>query len=273
MTTIQKAFIVVILTVTMGTGVYEAHSYSKLRDQLQALQQQPPLLAEQLRQWQREHDDATNRLASLLAENKQLKAGRNLTELLQLRGEVTQLMAAGTHSENDTTASAAKSWLNRVEQLKQYVEQHPNEKIPEFQFLTDKAWLHVADAGLETEDFETTNDYWHAMQSLRFKAQDRFGTFIQTALQKYSDANNGQFPTDLSQLQPYCDPDVEAVLQQLYAIKPVSILPANQIKEMNLKTDWVVTRKKRVVFNSTSRAAYFADGNAWWQSPPGSDDQ
>jgi hypothetical protein len=110
------------------------------------------------------------------------------------------------------------------------------------------------------------------LQSLRFFAATDFGRNIQTALMQYADANHHAFPTDLSQLQPYCDPKVEAVLQELYVIKPVSILPANQVKENHITTDWVVTRKKRVIPNSTSRTAFFAEGNFSWQSPPGRDE-
>jgi cell division protein FtsL len=273
MTTTPKVFIVVIMTATIGTGIYEAHSYSKLRDQFLTLQHRHTPLTAQLRQLQRENEDTTNRLMSLLKKNKTLKAARNLTELLKLRGEVTQLKTARTHQETSSTESAAKSWLNRVEQLKQYIAQHPDETIPEFQFLTDQAWLTVVEPSNTMSDSEHPEDYFRrAAVSLSFQAQDRFGTFISTALQKYANASNGQFPADLAQLQPYCDANVAAMLQALYAIKPVTILSKNQIKEQNLKTGWVVTRKKRACANSTSRVAYFADGFSWWQSPIGSDD-
>ena len=272
MTTLQKTLITATVAVLAGAGIYEAHQTSQLRDQVQMLQQQQAPLAGQIQQLQRERDDATNRLAGLIAENARLKSNPDHPELLKLRGEVTLLKAAEAQKENDPTDAAAKSWLNRVKQLKQYVEQHPNEKIPEFQFMTDREWLAVADAGLDTEDFETTNDYWHAMQSLRFQAQSKFGNLVQEALNKYSQANNGQFPEKLLQLQPYCDSSVEDILQQLYEIRPASILPASEVKDMNEKPDWVVTRKKRVEPYSTSRLAIFVNGNAYWQSPPGGDD-
>ena len=40
---------------------------------------------------QRERDEMTNRLATLQAENTQLKSGQNTAELLKLRGEVGRL--------------------------------------------------------------------------------------------------------------------------------------------------------------------------------------
>jgi hypothetical protein len=192
---------------------------------------------------------------------------------LKLRGELAGLHAAAAQRENDSTRSTAKSWLNREEQLRQYLEQHPDAKIPEFQFLTEKGWLSAVDPSSEMKDFKTTDEYFReAIESLKIRAEDRVGGLIQNSLQKYSDANNGQFPTDLSQLQPYCDPNVEVILEQFYEIKPASILPATQVKDFSIKTDWVVTRKKRVNVNSTSRTAFFASGCVSWQSTTGADD-
>jgi RNA polymerase sigma factor (sigma-70 family) len=88
MTTLQKTFIAVALTAAIGTGIFEAHQNSKLHDQVQTLQQQQAPLVEQLAQLQRDRDDATNRLASLLADNVRLKSNSNENELLKLRGEI-----------------------------------------------------------------------------------------------------------------------------------------------------------------------------------------
>jgi RNA polymerase sigma factor (sigma-70 family) len=271
MTTIQKILVTVTIATTLGMGIYEATQAATLRNQIQALQQQPSL-AGQIQQLLRERDDVTNRLAGLLAENEQLKSSSDENELLKLRAEVTRLENAGPQNKNDSIKSAATSWLGRVSQIKDYLEQHPDEKIPEFQYLTDQGWLGAVDPSMT--GFKKQSDYYrNAVDSLKFSAEDYFGSFIQIALHKYSDANKGQFPTDLSQLQPYCDPNVEDMLRQLYEIKPAGILPANQVKALNIKTDWVVTRKQRVIPNSTSRSAYFADGCISWQSPPGSDEQ
>ena len=271
MTTIQKILVTVTIATTLGMGIYEATQAATLRNQIQALQQQPSL-AGQIQQLMRERDDVTNRLAGLLAENEQLKSSSDENELLKLRAEVTRLENAGPQNKNDSIKSAATSWLGRVSQIKDYLEQHPDEKIPEFQYLTDQGWLGAVDPSMT--GFKKQSDYYrNAVDSLKFSAEDYFGSFIQIALHKYSDANKGQFPTDLSQLQPYCDPNVEDMLRQLYEIKPAGILPANQVKALNIKTDWVVTRKQRVIPNSTSRSAYFADGCISWQSPPGSDEQ
>jgi RNA polymerase sigma factor (sigma-70 family) len=88
MTTLQKTLVTAALVVTVGAGVFEAHQASQLREQNQRLQQQQAPLAQQLALLQGERDDATNRLANLLAENEQQKSNPNQMELLKLRGQI-----------------------------------------------------------------------------------------------------------------------------------------------------------------------------------------
>ena len=271
MTILQKTVVATAFATVVGIGIYEAIEVSNARTQLRTLPGTISL-AEQIQKLQRERDDATNRLAGLLAENKLLNSKSDEYELLTLRNQVTLLKNAQNQAVNDSIKSAATAWLDRVKQLKDYFEQHPQEKIPEFQFLTDGAWVAAVDSSMT--GFGKPEDYnQRAAESLKWSAENHFGIFIQVALQKYGQANNGQFPTDLSQLQPYCDAAVADVLQQLYEIRPASILPASTVKEMNITTDWVVTRKRRMVPNSPSHTAFFANGCASWQSPPGTDGQ
>jgi hypothetical protein len=88
MTTLQKTIVTATLAVLAGAGIYEARQAALLKDQVESLQQQTPLL-EYVQQLQSERDDATNRLAGFAAELANAKKG-NL-ELLKLRGEVGSL--------------------------------------------------------------------------------------------------------------------------------------------------------------------------------------
>jgi len=106
MTTLQKTLITATVAVLAGAGIYEARQALQLREQNQTLQQEQAPLAEQIRQLQRERDDATNRLANLLAENEQLKSNPNQTELLRLRGQVTTLQADATKLRTDAAQNA-----------------------------------------------------------------------------------------------------------------------------------------------------------------------
>ena len=269
MTTTQKTLFAVALAAAVGTGIYEAHQASILRTEVQTLRQQPTQPAGQIQQLINDRDESMRQLAALRADNERLI--RNTADLLKLRAEVTRLRNEASLSPPEKAADAstdatAKSWLARVKQLKQYVDQNPSEKIPEFQFLSERDWLAVADAGLETASFEKEDDYGRALQSLRFSAENSMGRRVLAALQKYSQANNGQFPGDISQLQPYCDPSAEALLFQLYEMRPVNILPASVIEESRAKGDTVIMRKTRVNPNSTSRLVISAGGMAYWQS-------
>jgi hypothetical protein len=254
MTILQKAFIAVTLTAATGTGVFEYGQTAQLQNRVRKLQQQQAPEIELIRGLQQEYDDAMNGLAVLKIENEQLRSNPNKTEILTLRNEVAQLKTDAFQKEANQEESDANSWLNRVEQLKQYVEQHSNERVPEFQFLTDREWLLLAAPG------EAGAGFAGAIQDLKSQAEYRFAQVVESVLQKYSQANNGQFPTDLSQLQPYCDRSVEDILQQRYEIKSASILPASQARDLNIKTEWVIAGKEPIASNSADHLAIFNEG-------------
>jgi len=92
---------------------------------------------------------------SLLAE-----ADAALRSAADRSGELLDTVTQSKTGDIQTTNPAehvAKSWLSRVDQLKQYVADHPAEKIPEFKFLTDREWLMVADAGLKNGRYSDTS--------------------------------------------------------------------------------------------------------------------
>jgi RNA polymerase sigma factor (sigma-70 family) len=129
MTTLQKAIIIATLAAAVGTGIYEARQASLLREQNQTLQQQQAPLAEQVRQLQRERDEARNQLASIRGEKERLP--ENTAELLRLRGmagvarramgEAEQLRSqlarqASEATNNPVTGAMADAMKQRAEQ-------------------------------------------------------------------------------------------------------------------------------------------------------------
>ena len=217
MTTLQKAIIGATLVVAVGTGIFEAHEAAQLREQVQTLEQQQAPLTDQIQQLQREHDDATNRLAGLSAGNQRSNSDSNEMEILKLRGEVAQLKS----TENDPMTVAAKTWLAKVNRLKQRVEDYPGAKIPEFQFLTDDDWLKAARNNLVTD-----NDYRRAYADLRSASENKFvGTLLKPALDSYSNDNGGKFPNELGQLQRYFGSSVDDAVLQRWEIVPASVVP------------------------------------------------
>jgi hypothetical protein len=67
MTTLQKTIIGATLAAAVGAGIYEARQAATFRTQVQLLQQQQALLAEQIQQLQQERDNAVKRLAAASA--------------------------------------------------------------------------------------------------------------------------------------------------------------------------------------------------------------
>jgi RNA polymerase sigma factor (sigma-70 family) len=86
MTTLQKAIVTATIAAAVGAGIYEARQASHLRDQVQTLQQQQTLLAEQITQLKSGNEGLSNRVAQA-NQSRSLSTDR-LRELLRLRGEV-----------------------------------------------------------------------------------------------------------------------------------------------------------------------------------------
>ncbi len=235
MTTLQKIIIAVILAAAVGTGIYEARQVSRLRDENRTLLQSQAPLAEQIKRLSRERDDATSKLAALREENERLNG--NTVELLKRRGEAARSRsnAAVAAVGDDPNQSAVKSLLDRVKKLKQKLEETPDAKIPELQFLADEDWVDAVRGNLESEA-----DLRKAFSDLRTHGESRFLETMQMALLKYIKANNDQFPNDLSQLKPYFETTPGDDILQRY-----QIVPADSLSHANVtgNGDWLITLK------------------------------
>src|SRR5204862_4048111 len=93
--------------------------------------------------------------------------------------------------------------MARALDLHQHLEQMPDKKIPELQLLTENDWLSAA----KEAKFDADTDIRKALSNLRKLAKDRLP--IDSALSSFTRANNGQLPTDLSQLKPYFTSDLD----------------------------------------------------------------
>ncbi len=241
MTALQKTLIVATIAAAVGTGIYQAHQASSLRNQVESFQQQQTPLNRQLRQLAADRDEALRQLAALRNVNEQLN--RNSAELLKLRAEMTQLRDASQElaklkatMDGDQTLSGAASWKARVNLLKQRLEQTPEAKIPELQFVTEKDWLNAAKGELETD-----TDYRRALSTLRSAGEDKVAGMLKLALAAYLRNNNKQLPTDLVQLQPYFDKPVDDTILQRW-----EIAPAETIKSLGMGGDFIITQRAPV---------------------------
>jgi RNA polymerase sigma factor (sigma-70 family) len=221
MTTLQKAIIGTTLAVAVGTGVYEAREASVSRSQVQTLRQQQGPLAERIEQLARERDSAANKLAALQNDNERLT--RDTAELARLRGEVTRLRAleqelgqlkASPAGSEDLFTQSVLALTRRAGELNQHLGRMPDKGIPELEYLTVYDWLTVAnDASLQSE-----TDVRRALAKLRGLGKERFGTYASRALDRFIAANDGQLPTDPSQLKPYFDVPVDDKTLQRYRV-------------------------------------------------------
>jgi RNA polymerase sigma factor (sigma-70 family) len=253
MTTVQKALIGAALATVVGTGLYEAHRASDLQQQVQALREQSVAASKQNDPLLRQLGEANRQLAELKAQNDILR--RNAADLPRLRGEVGRLRD-NAGSNNDPAADAAKSWIARAALLKERLQQTPGAKIPEFQYLTEQDWLNAA-----KNDLNSDEDYRRAFSGLRSAAENTFITSeLKPALTQYQQANNGQFPSDLSQLQTYFDPPVDDSVLQRWEIGPSNTVPSVGVGAM------VVTQIGAVDADYDTR--YAVGPNGWGSAGP-----
>jgi hypothetical protein len=112
----------------------------------------------------------------------------------------------------------------------------PGEEIPELKLLAGEArWIKEVDRPLVTDD-----DFSRAIARLRYRAKEEFAPLARNALQQFAQANAGQFPSDVSQLQPFFPSPIDGAILQRY-----EIVPANSLyqKFAGSGTDPVITEK------------------------------
>ena len=229
MTTLQKIVITASVAVAVGTGAYEARQISLLRTQVETLRRQQEPFARQAEELHRQRDEALKRLAAADQENARLR--RETADIPRLRGEVTALRQ--TAREGAIAESTALAWAARITLLKQRVDQMPDKRIPEMDFLTDKDWAAA------TRDADLTSDdgVRQAMSALRSAAKENFFNAMRGAFTKYAaaanggdlpadpakfaqalNANVGLLPSELTQLKPYFDVPVDDTTLQRYQL-------------------------------------------------------
>jgi RNA polymerase sigma factor (sigma-70 family) len=220
MITLQKAAIASAIIIVAGAGIYDVRQNSRLRNQVEGLQQEKEQMTVANQRLQETNDQLQTDATRLRADSQALQ----------------QVKQEDDAAANDPTQKAMLSWLDRVDRLKRRLEQTPGALIPEMQWLSEQDWLNAASGKLETDE-----DYRRAFSSLRGTAENEFSFKAFPALQKYMNANNGAFPTDLSQLEPYFDAPVDASILQRW-----QIVPASQEPNFRFGGDYLITQKAAV---------------------------
>ncbi len=237
-----------VIGILVAPRVVQREAQVRLRDKDEALRQR----TDQLVKLQADNERLSKLLAT--ATNPRSPSNDQLSELMRLRGEIGRLQTAVREltgpktneplSQTDVSTAMEKMNSDRVSRLKQLLETNPSEKIPELQLLTDSDWLKIVEGGIPLDTEESCRI---AMSGARLAATVLFcqGN-LRPALRQYAEANNEQFPTDLSQLRPYFKSPVEDAILQRYEILPVSQLPSTLAPAARYLKDWVITQKAPV---------------------------
>jgi len=124
---------------------------SPLTIQFDNLDQQQAGFLERLGQLEQQRTQAAQQNAALQVENQRLH--RDADEVVNLRGQLARLQAdsqelatlkaLGQEREKDSDYLTAKLWLARADRFKAWVAAHPEQEIPEFQYLYEDSWLDV----------------------------------------------------------------------------------------------------------------------------------
>jgi hypothetical protein len=221
----------VVLVASVAISIEEARRASRLEDELNALNRQKADLAELVQQLTSERDRNASELTTLREERQQERRpdpgqpGRQSVSLDLAQDSV------------DSTDVAAASWLAKVKQLQQRLNDWPGAKIPELRFLGSFDWVELA----HNVKLETDADYRKALGEVRKRAEGYFTKQFQSALKDYMALNNGQWPTDLHQLRTFFNPPVEDAVLERWHIVPKSALPGREFAG-----EWVLTEKSPV---------------------------
>ena len=222
MTTLQKILITGTIFTALGTGIYKSHQVSVLRNEIQTLH----LMGA-------ERDDAMSQLAALREENARLI--REFDELLKRNASMAGKTAAKASVQLDPTGSAALSWLKKVNLLKQRMEETQGQ-TPELRFLSEVDWLELANTRLDSE-----SDIRTAMGEARKRGDEYCVKKFQKALDLFMQANQKQWPSEISQLTPYLDPTVDESILQRW-----QIVPKSTFSSRNFAGDSVITEKSPI---------------------------
>lgn len=266
MTTLQKTLVAAALVAAVGTGIFETHHVWPLRNQVRALRRQQAPLFAQIDQLTRERDDALAAQAALQRDNETLR--QTAAEVPKLRGEVARLRAAepqigqAQRAAVDMNNPAIQHFLamkSRADEIARHLEQRPDKNIPELKLLNDVDWLSVTrEARLDTDE-----DIRKTLSMLRRLAKNHLP--MGRALNDFTRANQGQLPTDLSQLKPYVNaalgdaplsnPTLDAIFDRYALLRTGNV--------SDLPPDATNIAEKAPVDKEYDSRAKFGNGRSW----------
>ena len=194
-----------------------------------------------------------NEIGQLHLTLRQMDRLRHDVERLNARlNDATGAEATGRDDYRALLQDEMPRRLARVARLKQWLDENPQEKIPGLESVSEADWIaRVDDPLVMDEDFQA------AASRVRARADAQFAGRASQALKQYGQANIGQFPADLSQLEPYFDPPVDAAVLQRFEIVPATSL-CSYLAELG--GDWLITEKAPINKQQDQRCAVGTNG-------------
>ncbi len=239
MTTLQKTLITTALAAAIGTGIHDVHQASTLGAKLDTLRQHQTRLAVQLQKVTQERDEESKRLTAARQDIEQLR--RESAELPKLREQARQFAefkaARAQAGKNPAMEAALAAWATRADDLWRRLKQAPDKGIPELQLCDGYDWLEAA----KSADIQSDADARKVFSRLRQQGKAKFGALMEGALEKYIRANQGQLPTEPSQLKEYCDTPVDDAIFSRY-----KLLHTGNMSDLPPGTKWLMTEKTPV---------------------------
>jgi RNA polymerase sigma factor (sigma-70 family) len=235
MTKLKLGLISALIVAGLATPLLLQHqAQARLRDENAALREQLGRLAQSESVNENDRPASAADPAEANATSELMKLRAQIARLQEDSRELAQLKSIA--GKGESMEIATRSWLSRVEQLKQHFERTPGARIPEMQFVTDQDWLNAARGKLESE-----GDYRRAASVLRTAGESKVAAMLKKALADYAEAHDDKLPAEISQLRPHLNPPLdEAVLDRW------EVAPASTIKSLGMGGDVIITQKAAV---------------------------
>jgi hypothetical protein len=148
---------------------------------------------------------------------QRLRAERD--ELPTRRSEPAPTPALGFTTGDTAIDAHVDSTHARVSELRKWLHEHPEERLPEFEFLTDHDWVSAVSG---KGNFEVRG----SARNLRFEARANLATLLDGALLSYCEANHGLLPADLAQLPPFFVSPIASSILQRYEMRASGLIKA-----------------------------------------------
>ena len=189
------------MAAVLGYLGYELRVASQQVEQLAALRRRTAQLAAESTALRRAHETLTRDLA---------EAERQFAALPRAR--------ATAPADSPERRAELLIWLARVKQMRRLFDEHPEQRIPEMQFLTDQDWLRVA----KRIDLDVEEGARKAFAAIRDIAATRFAPQLSSALKKFRDSSPGAAPPSIAALASFFEAPPDEAMLDRYELRKVT---------------------------------------------------